>query len=160
MRLFFLLILLTAMMGVIYYDGRWRRIPNFITFPLLAIGALSQYLSHGWSGVYLSMAGMTVGAGILLPVYLLGGLGGGDVKLAAAVGASVGVRLIGSVLFFTALSGGLLALWWIHRQNRALRWLPQTSLQEPALSDTLPYGWAIAIGTMLTLGIHPLEVWL
>jgi prepilin peptidase CpaA len=155
-----LVTLLLAMMCVVYYDGRWRRIPNFITLPLMVVGVLAQFFMHGWSGFYLSFLGILTGAGLLLPVYLLRGLGAGDLKLMAAIGACVGLRLIGSVLFLTILSGGLLALLWIFLRRSHLQWRPLPQLDQQIFSATLPYGWAIVSGTALAIYLHPLEVWL
>jgi Flp pilus assembly protein protease CpaA len=160
LRYLLLVTLFGAMACVVYYDGRWRRIPNFITLPLMVIGILAQIFMRGWPGFYLSLLGILAGAGLLLPVYLLRGLGGGDIKLMAAIGACVGLRLIGAVLFLTALSGGVLALLWIILQRSHLQWHPLPPMAQQPLTATLPYGWAIVSGTVLAIYILPLEVWL
>ena len=149
-----LVILALAMVAVVYWDGRWRLIPNFITLPLLLIGIAGQVLLHGLSGLWVSLTGVALGLLLMLPFYLLNGMGAGDLKLMAAVGAVLGLRWILTVFFFTALAGGLLAaiLLLVHRSSFQTSRLPSIEDQPDAL--TVPYGWAIAAGTWVTLFIH------
>jgi len=155
-----LAILLLAMAGVIYCDGGWRRIPNFITLPLMVIGLVAQGLMHGWLGMGYSVAGFLVGAGLFFPLYWLRGMGAGDLKLIAAIGAFLSLRLIFSVVFFTVLSGGVLGLAWLVLGRTKWHGQAVQALEEQPLAATLPYGWAIVSGTILTLCFHPAEVWL
>src|SRR5262245_53599856 len=71
-------------------DVRTRRIPNWLTVSGLATGIIFQTAIGGISGLGLALAGFAVGFGILLVLWLVGGGGGGDVKLMAAIGAWVG----------------------------------------------------------------------
>ncbi len=83
----FVVAIATAMVASVF-DCRRFCVPNMITVPLCAIGlALHTFAGEGF--VY-SVAGMAVGLGVLLPIFLTGGMGGGDVKLLAAVGAWIG----------------------------------------------------------------------
>src|SRR6476659_4746690 len=73
-------------------DGLKLKVPNWITFPMIISGwvysvALSPYA--GWEGLMYSMLGTMVGLALLLPAYAIGGMGAGDVKLLAGVGAWV-----------------------------------------------------------------------
>jgi prepilin peptidase CpaA len=160
LRSVFLAMIFLAMVCVLYYDGRWRCIPNFVTLPLLIIGALTQLVMNGWPGLASSLCGLCIGAGLLLPLYLVRGMGAGDLKLAAAIGACTGIRLILSVLFFAILSGGLLALLWILLGRARLQARPAQPLEQQPLEVTLPYGWAIVSGTIVAICMHPMEVWL
>ena len=68
------------------------KVPNWITFPMIISGwvysaALSPYA--GWEGLMYSLLGTVVGLALLLPLYAIGGMGAGDVKLLAGVGAWV-----------------------------------------------------------------------
>jgi prepilin peptidase CpaA len=71
-------------------DNRHRRIPNWLTFGLL-LGGLGRALCFGGTGSFIHSAqGMLAGALIPLVLYSISALGGGDVKLLAAVGSWVG----------------------------------------------------------------------
>ena len=71
-------------------DGLQLKVPNWITYPMIISGWLySAFLSpySGWEGLWLSLIGTAVGLAVLLPAYAIGGMGAGDVKLMAGVGA-------------------------------------------------------------------------
>ena len=68
-------------------DGWKLKVPNWITFPLIASGWVFSAVCFGWAGLGWSLAGTVVGLGLLLPAYAIGGMGAGDVKLLAGVGA-------------------------------------------------------------------------
>ena len=77
-------------------DLRHGIIPDRITYPAMGIGVLLA-LPGGWGAVIRSVIGLAVGGGVLYGVALLGSallrrdsLGGGDIKLLAAIGAFLG----------------------------------------------------------------------
>jgi prepilin peptidase CpaA len=145
-------------------DIQTRRIPNFLTFG----GALAALALHaatgGWTGLGASAAGWLVGASLFFPLYALRGLGAGDVKLLAAVGACLGPWDILRASLYTVLAGGLLALavgtirgynrqalrnlWALLAFWRAAGVQPYPALTvESATGPRLAYGTAIAAGT-------------
>ena len=71
-------------------DFRSRRIPNVLTFGSSAAAVLFLGITSGWAGVVSSLEGWAVGCLLFLPWFLLGGMGAGDVKLLAALGAWAG----------------------------------------------------------------------
>src|SRR5690348_3845619 len=77
----------------IAFDVRTRRIPNALTAPMIAIGAVLNGVHAGMPGVAYSAAGLLLPIAILFLPFALGGIGGGDVKMMGAVGALVGPRL-------------------------------------------------------------------
>ena len=80
----------SAFMAVaLFIDLKTRRIPNWLTVTALAGGVLFNVVSNGWLGLQLSLGGFGVGFGTLLILWLIGGGGGGDVKMMGAVGAWV-----------------------------------------------------------------------
>jgi prepilin peptidase CpaA len=91
-------------------DLRTRRIPNLLTFSaaLFAIGL--HGFAQGWSAAALAVAGWVVGLALFFPMFALGGMGAGDVKLLAAVGSLVGPLAVVWVALFTSISGGIMAL--------------------------------------------------
>ena len=64
----------------------------------------------GWSGAGSALLGTACGAGVFLMFYLLGGMGGGDVKLMAGFGAVLGSQLLFEAALWTAGCGGLMAV--------------------------------------------------
>lgn len=91
-------------------DLRRRRIPNVLTFSAALAGVLYGLVTGGAAGAGHALAGLGVGFLIFLPVFLLGGMGAGDVKLMAALGAWTGATRILWVAAFGAIAGGVLAL--------------------------------------------------
>jgi prepilin peptidase CpaA len=73
-------------------DLRTRRIPNALSGLALVVGAALNAFYFGLSGLLWSLCGVGVMVAILLAPFALGGLGGGDVKMMAAVGAFLGPR--------------------------------------------------------------------
>jgi prepilin peptidase CpaA len=91
-------------------DVRTRRIPNVLTFGAALAGLLFQIVTGGVNGALASSSGWLVGVLLFLPFFLLGGMGGGDVKLLAALGAWLGpVETLWLALYAT-LAGGVLAV--------------------------------------------------
>lgn len=87
-----------------------RRVPNLLTFGGAA-GAVAFHLTdQGASGLGLAAGGWLVGGLLFLPLYVLRGMGGGDVKLMAALGAWIGPGLAVWLALYAALAGGVLAL--------------------------------------------------
>ena len=91
-------------------DLNTRRIPNGLTFGAALVGFLYQFLSGGVDGLGHAALGWLVGAAIFFLPFALGGLGGGDVKLLAALGAWLGPADAVWLALYTAVAGGLMAL--------------------------------------------------
>jgi prepilin peptidase CpaA len=91
-------------------DLRTRRIPNVLTFGAAAMALMFHALTTGLPGVGLAAAGWVVGAAVFFPVFALGGMGGGDVKLLGALGAWLGPADALFVGLYGAIAGGLMAL--------------------------------------------------
>lgn len=82
--------LVTVLVVAVVVDLRSSRIPNWLTFPAMGFALAAHTWLTGVHGTLFSLAGLGAGFGLLLLVYLAGGIGAGDVKLMAAVGAMVG----------------------------------------------------------------------
>lgn len=91
------------------FDLWQNRIPNWLSFPAIAVGVLLNGLM-GMSKLADSLFGLGLGLGVLFAPFAFGWLGAGDVKFLAAVGAILGVGWVPRVFFYSALLGGLLAL--------------------------------------------------
>ena len=91
-------------------DLRARRIPNVLTLGAAAAGFCYQLWSQGASGMLHSAGGWLLGVAIFLPLFLLRGVGGGDVKLMGALGAWLGAGDVFWVALYAALAGGVMAV--------------------------------------------------
>ena len=153
-------------------DIRTRRIPNWITVSGAALGLMLRSYYSGFAGALLSLEGAALAMSFFLLLHLAGGMGAGDVKLAAAIGALVGPRSFLFVFVFTGLLGGIAAaaLAMAHHRLRPtlertgqlfvsfsrLRWreLRRNSRLETPGALRLPYGAIMAGGALAFLVIH------
>jgi prepilin peptidase CpaA len=91
-------------------DLRSRRIPNALTLSAALAGLLAHWIVQGPDGALFSASGWLVGLLVFLPFFLLRGMGGGDVKLLAALGAWLGPQETVWLAIYTGLAGGVLAV--------------------------------------------------
>jgi prepilin peptidase CpaA len=149
-------------------DIRTRRVPNALTFSAAGLGVAYAALSGGWPAVSDSLAGLLVGLALFLPIFALGGMGAGDVKLLGTIGAWVGPWTVLSVALYGSLAGGVLAVGVALAHGylgRALRnlWMalgiwrmsgiqpiPGVTLGDAA-GPRLPYAIPIAAGVAVTI---------
>jgi prepilin peptidase CpaA len=94
------------------WDIRSRRIPNWLVFPFLLAGVVVSGVTCGWKGLGQSVLGVLLAALLLGVFYLLGGMGMGDVKLCAAIGAWIWPGQLVMALIGMGLAGGVMALGW------------------------------------------------
>jgi prepilin peptidase CpaA len=151
-------------------DGKKLRVPNWLTFHFLLGGLAYSAWSGGGTGLLWSLGGAAVGLALLLPLYSIGGMGAGDVKLLAGVGAWFGPELTLGAFIWSALVGGLMALamiaWtgeyvrhWVRFQaigQEILAVRNPVKLSESAAARKpsmllLPYGIPIAVGSIAYL---------
>lgn len=91
-------------------DLRTRRIPNALTLGGAVLGIVAQGIFNGPGGLLIGVLGWSIGLVLLLPLYALRGMGGGDVKFLAALGAWTGARLVVWTALYGAIAGGVLAI--------------------------------------------------
>jgi len=104
-------ILLLAIVAVAaVYDWRFRRIPNWLCLAGLIVGFAVQTYLKGWMGLLSAAEGFGLALLVYMPMYLLRGMGAGDVKLMAALGSLIG-PLPWFVLFIvSAVLGGVVGV--------------------------------------------------
>ena len=105
------------------FDVLRLRIPNPIPHGLLALFALELVLSTSPAAPFGHLMAMGLALVILLPLFALDMLGGGDVKLLAAVALWLGMAKLAPLLILVGIAGGGFALLWL-----ALRWLIRAGL--------------------------------
>jgi prepilin peptidase CpaA len=91
-------------------DLRFRRIPNALTFGGAIAALVFAAFTHGISGVGSSLIAWLMATAVWLPIYALGGMGAGDVKLMAAVGAWLGPGDVAYAALYAAIAGAGFAL--------------------------------------------------
>src|SRR5262245_35834880 len=106
-----------ALLGGVH-DLLTRRIPNWLTFSSLLLGLGVQAWLAGWPGLLAAGAGVGVGGLLFFPLFALGYMGAGDVKLLMAVGAWVGGRDCLHVAVLSVLLGAVYAFFEITYRGR------------------------------------------
>ena len=87
-----LLILVLSVVTVVaaISDYKFRKIPNKLTVPVFLAGFVYQIAFYGVSGLLDGLAGFGIGFGTLFALWIIGGGGGGDVKLMGSIGVWLG----------------------------------------------------------------------
>src|SRR5262245_28945235 len=91
-------------------DLRSRRIPNVLTFGAAGAALVYGAMTGGWTGLGNAALGWLIGALAFIVPFALGGLGGGDVKLLAAIGAWLGPAGAIWVALYAGVAGGVMAI--------------------------------------------------
>ncbi len=131
-------------------DLRSRQIPNWIPVTALVAGLCWHVAAHGWKGAAESLLGALAGFLVFLVFYILGGMGGGDIKLMGGFGAVIGIQHVLAAAFAAALCGAVMALVVIGR--RALVKAARKGAPEGTTPpETIPYAPAIAAGVWISL---------
>lgn len=153
------LLLLMVLLICLITDLKSRKIYNKVLFPTLALAFIGHFIISGWAGLSTTFLGFLLGLAILLIPFLLGGMGAGDVKLLAVIGALKGSTFVLTTAIYMALVGGVIALVIILiKKGRAKGlfyhfWAKRHGIDIPyeksALSATFPYGVAIVAGALL-----------
>jgi prepilin peptidase CpaA len=150
----------------IYSDLRWRRIPNCLTLPAIALGFLLNFMGNSWNGLIFAFCGLLVGLGLLMLPYLLGGMGGGDVKLMGALGALMGSYSVLNIFLYATLVGGGIAIVVVIANKSLIETLKKVWLLLKCIflfraplagaglfkkSTEIPYGVAVGAGAVIYL---------
>jgi len=157
--------LLVAVMAAVT-DLKARIVPNVLIIVGLALGFGLQIHASGTPGLIRALEGAAIGLLVFLPFYLAGGMGAGDVKLMAALGACLGpmeilrvalvASLVGALMALALASrrgalgrvlrstGGLIAAWFTRWPRR----IPELTLEAPG-NLSIPYAVAIAAGAAM-----------
>ena len=84
-------------------DFRTRRIPNWLNLTAFGLGLCFQAWRDGWAGLGSAALAFSLGFGMFLVLWLIGGGGGGDVKLMGALSVWLGVSLIWQVVIYSTI---------------------------------------------------------
>jgi leader peptidase (prepilin peptidase) / N-methyltransferase len=146
-------------------------IPDVISLPGILVGLAVSALVPGGVGLWDAFAGAVLGGGLLWAVAAgyqraagLEGLGLGDVKLLAMIGAFLGWQSLPAVLLVASITGSLGGLALITsrrgrtRARRVLRALGPGALARHLRRTPLPFGPFLALGALAALYVPALQL--
>ncbi len=133
----------SALIIITFIDLKENIIPDVLSLPFLLLGFLMSFFLKNLSPIN-SLLGILAGGGVLLLVAILGSflfkkeaMGGGDIKLAAMVGAFLGWQLTLLSLFLSFFTGAIIGI--------------VILIKNKGESDPIPFGPFIALGTIIAL---------
>ena len=150
------------------WDIASRRIPNLLSYSGILVGILLRTGVLGWHGLATALEGGALAGGIFFLLFLVRGMGAGDVKLMAAMGCFAGFPGVVRIMVACALTGGIMALGVALYRSNMLRTLrnvwellrfqvshvaqvhPTLNIDNPQAAR-LPYAIAIAAGSAYAL---------
>lgn len=149
----FFLLFLSAMIVITFIDLDFQIIPDEITLPGIIIGLVSasfvlpdpfniqpSALSLSVVGFKNSLTGLLLGGGLyfLIAVLSKGGMGGGDIKMMAMVGAFMGWKAVLLTTFLGSLTGSLVGIFLMAFKGKGRK-------------TKIPFGPFLALGSIITL---------
>jgi prepilin peptidase CpaA len=149
----------------LFTDIKSRKIYNNVLLPVLFLALILHVFLQGWIGLSSSFLGFIVGFAILLIPYMMKGMGAGDVKLMAVIGAIQGPLFILTTAVYMAVIGGVVALLLIlyrlikskqwmslfHRNSLMTYGMKLAVVRSHSSNQTFPYGVAIVGGACCTM---------
>jgi prepilin peptidase CpaA len=165
------LVALATSLAACVTDLRSRRIPNVLTFGSAAAALVFQSMTAGTTGAVSASFGWAVGLAVFFIPFALGGLGAGDVKLLAALGAWLGPKDALMLALYAGVAGGVLAivvglargylrqafvnirLLLTHWSVVGIRPLDELTLSHSA-APKLAYALPIFVGVVVTVWLH------
>lgn len=163
-----LLLLVPMAAFIMYYDVRYRRIPNVLVLSLLIGGLIINISFGGFTGGIASLEGFGLAFLPMFLIHLFGAMGAGDVKLFGAVGAVIGVSMVPLTFVIVVMLGAALAIYTMLRAGTVFSTLhgvlrifvgimPGWEMPRFAIpSDrrhTIPYGVAIMLGSLIAAAL-------
>jgi prepilin peptidase CpaA len=120
------------------WDIAKRRIPNLCTGAAALLGVAAQLVDQGGWSLLSGLAAAVVSVALLYRPWMAGGIGGGDVKMAAAAAIWVGLGGLIRYALAVAAVGGVVALIMYALSRKAIRQEIRTNLTLAALQQSLP----------------------
>ena len=165
-----LILLAPLAIFVIYYDVRYRRIPNVLVLATLLAGISINTAFGGMHGTVSSLEGFALAFFPMLMMHIFGAMGAGDVKLFGAVGAVLGVSQVPLAFVAVVMLGAVLAVYTMIRAGTVFStlhgvlrifvgilpgWEMPRFKMAPDRKHTIPYGVAIMLGSLIAVVLFP-----
>ena len=145
------LLVLIASAGV-WFDTRYRRLPNWLCGVALAGGIGFGLALGGWAVLPTVLIHFAIALFVGIALYMLGWIGAGDAKYYSSLAVWFPLRDASLLILAVSLAGlALLVAWYPLRMRR--RVLQASPSQKEALFDQLPYGVAIGLGAVATFAL-------
>lgn len=136
-----IIVFVYALIVITFIDMDHKIIPNSISLPGIPLGLAAAYFA-GYVGFKDALLGMVVGLGVLLFValfyfllYKKEGMGGGDIKLMAMIGAWLGVDAVAFTIFTASVVGSIIGLFIMLRFGKDTKY-------------AIPFGPFLALGAV------------
>ncbi len=174
-----LVLMVPAILYAAWIDYAQHRVPNWLTASIASAGLVMQAAYFGANGLTTGLLGLALGFGVLIVPWLMHGMGAGDVKLMAAIGAWLGPWLTLVSFAVGAVLGGVAAVLMITGSGKTAHALAniQTIMTKVKRVDTafgefgsarsfgqtsqlLPYGVPLTFGTIGVLLTYYAGGWL
>lgn len=144
-----------------------HRIPNLLVFLGLTLGCVGQVFLHGLDGVTTYLSGVAIGFAVFIPMYAVGGMAAGDVKLMAMVGGFLPAEFALLASISSLIAGGLYGVLVVLFRGQIVRTFSRYNLMfrtrsyfSPAADEVagkkFPYSVSILLGTLVALLWQPL----
>ena len=165
-----LILLAPLAIFVIYYDVKYRRIPNVLVLATLLAGISVNTAFSGFQGTISSVRGFALAFIPMLLMHIFGAMGAGDVKLFGAVGSVLGVSLVPLAFVVVVMLGAVLAIYTMLRAGTVIStlhgvlrifvgllpgWEMPRFAMSPDRKHTIPYGVAIMLGSLIAVAVFP-----
>ena len=163
-----LLLLIPMAIFIVYYDVRYRRIPNVLVLGLLIGGLTINIAFGGFNGALTSVEGFALAFLPMFLIHVFGAMGAGDVKLFGAVGSVIGVSMVPLTFVVVVMLGAVLAIYTMLRSGTMFSTLhgvlrifvgimpgwemPRFAIP-PDRKHTIPYGVAIMLGSLIAAAV-------
>jgi leader peptidase (prepilin peptidase)/N-methyltransferase len=130
-----------------FIDLEFQIIPDKITLPGIPIGIIvgsfllpDPFMRYTILGLKASLLGFVVGGGLFYALALVsrGGMGGGDIKMMAMVGALMGWKAVLLISFIGSLIGGVVGIFLMIFKGKGRK-------------TKIPFGPFLALGSLITL---------
>ncbi len=140
-------ILCSALVVITFIDLDFQIIPDAITLPGILIGIVAgsllmpdPFIRYSLLGFKASVIGLLTGGGLFYAIAILsrGGMGGGDIKMMAMVGALMGWKSVLLTIFLGSLTGAVFGIFLMISQGKGRK-------------TKIPFGPFLALGTVITL---------
>ncbi|MCY1442818.1 Type IV leader peptidase family protein [compost metagenome] len=160
--------MLLGLLGIaVVGDLRHHRIPNVLILLGLGLGLAGQIHAAGFTGLGYGVLGMLIGFAVFIPMYALGGMAAGDVKLMAMVGAFLAPPEALLTALLSLIAGGVCGMLIVLvrgqlKQTLQRYWLILTAQSyfapeaDEVAGKPFPYSVAILSGTLVSLFWLPL----
>lgn len=135
-------VLCILLLCVCYFDYKYHKIPNKILLLMMIEGLRMSFIAQGWTGIFTFLLSLVVMVFVMYPLFRMGALGAGDVKLFGVCSAYLPYDRVVSFLFFSLLIAAIISLFILVRQQN----------RKEYLRSAIPMAGPIFAGVLLYMG--------